>query len=131
MTNPGRNIPMSPSSCPSLRIQTSWPGSVQRRSGDGFANTPTSAILTTLAGVASLGLKTVPLCTAGFLKLAHHHDVGACFQMGSYQKNPSRFSSHPTFAVGPARQAALTLWCKPHRNMAFLPVFVFSGGCRG
>jgi hypothetical protein len=39
------------------KILISWPGNAQQRSGDGFGNTPTSAILTTPAGPGSLGLK--------------------------------------------------------------------------
>jgi len=40
------------------KIPTSWPSNAHHRSGDGFANTPTSVILTTPAGPGSSRLKT-------------------------------------------------------------------------
>lgn len=43
------------------------PDNARHRSGDGFGNIPTSAILTTPAGTGSLGLKTGRSSTAGLL----------------------------------------------------------------
>src|SRR3984893_2542778 len=71
MTNPKLSVRMSPSSCRWQEILTRWPGNALRKSGNGFASTPASRILTMPAGPALLVLMTERSHTVG-LSPGHH-----------------------------------------------------------
>src|SRR6266851_6269439 len=75
------------------KIRTSWPGNVHHRSGDGFANIPTSVILTTPAGTGSLGLRTGVSSIGGLpqVPLHHHHDVRGLISERFVPEPPSAF----------------------------------------